>query len=235
MVKSSSRHDKRGRLANCNPERRRTEAARVPLTGALMMWIQGMSRLLDPRNGFRLSIVLAGAMLASGRRTASSWFRAAGVGDDWDRFYDLLIAIGKQAPALGTSLLHWVVRRFDPGPDGHWTFAVDDTPTQRYGRDVEGANIHHDPTPGPAGGSWLYGHNWVCVALLMTHPLWGVLALPVLSMLYVRKCDVPLLDAKYGWKFRTKHELALELIQRVMGYLRAAGSRAGFVVVMDGA
>jgi hypothetical protein len=230
-----SRHDKRGRLGNCNPERRRTEAARVPLTGALMMWIQGMSRLLDPRNGFRLSIVLAGAMLASGRRTASSWFRAAGVGDDWDRFYDLLIAIGKQAPALGISLLHWMVRRFDPGPDGHWTFAVDDTPTQRYGRDVEGANIHHDPTPGPAGGSWLYGHNWVCVALLMTHPLWGVLALPVLSMLYVRKCDVPLLDAKYGWKFRTKHELALELIQRVMGYLRAAGSRAGFVVVMDGA
>jgi hypothetical protein len=100
---------------------------------------------------------------------------------------------------------------------------------------VEGANIHHDPTPGPAGGSWLYGHNWVCVALLMTHPLWGVLALPVLAMLYVRKCDVPLLNAKYGWKFRTKHELALELIRRAMGYLRAAGSRAGLIVVMDGA
>ena len=58
----------------------------------------------------------------------------------------------------------------------------------------------------------MYGHTWVCVALLTTHPLWGVLALPVLSMLYVRKCDVPRQDAKYGWKFRTKHEPAPELI-----------------------
>lgn len=230
-----SRHDKRHRLESRKPERRRTEAARVPLIGEPATWVQGMSRLLDPRNGFRLAIVVAGVMLASGRRTASSWFRAAGVGDDWDRFYDLLAAVGKQSAALGTSLLHGIVRRFDPGPDGHWTFAIDDTPTERYGRYVEAASIHHDPTPGPAGGSWLYGHNWVCLAMLMTHRLWGVLALPLLSMLYVRQCDVPLLNAKYGWKFYTKHELALKLMQRVMGCIRAAGSRAGLILVIDGA
>jgi hypothetical protein len=35
-------------------------------------------------------------------------------------------------------------------PDGRWLFALDDTPTKRYGRRVEGAGIHHNPTPGPA-------------------------------------------------------------------------------------
>ena len=232
---TASRHDKRGRLDRHNTERRRTSAAKVPLVGMLAMWAQEMSRLLDARNGFRLPIVLAGAMLAGARRTASSWFRAAGVRDDWDRFYDVLIAIGKQTVPLVTPLLYWIVHRLDPGPEGQWTFAIDDTPTQRFGRHVEGANIHHDPTPGPAGGPWLYGHNWVCLALLKTHRLWGVLALPLLSKLYVRKCDVPMLNAKYGWKFRTKHELALHLVRRVMACLRACGSQGGCTVVMDGA
>ena len=35
-------------------------------------------------------------MLADGRRTAASWFRCAGVNDDWGRFYELLQAIGKK-------------------------------------------------------------------------------------------------------------------------------------------
>lgn len=230
-----SRHDKRSRLENRPGNRRRTAEAKVPLVGVVAMWAHRMSGLLDARNGFRLPIVLAGAMLAGARRTASSWFRAAGVADDWDRFYDLLIAVGKHTVPLVTPLLHWIVRHLDPGPQGQWTFAIDDTPTQRYGRQVEGANIHHDPTPGPAGGSWLYGHNWVCLALLKVHPLWGVLALPLLSKLYVRKCDVPRLKLKYGWEFRTKHELALQLVRRVMACLRALGSQAGCTLVMDGA
>jgi hypothetical protein len=46
-----------------------------------------------------------------------------------------------------------------PGPRGKplvtdlakLTPAIDDTPTQRYGPFVQGAGIHHNPTPGPAG------------------------------------------------------------------------------------
>jgi hypothetical protein len=39
------------------------------------------------------------------------------------------------------------------------------------------------------------------MALLMTHPLQGVIAFPLFSMLYVRECDVPVLGTKYGWEF----------------------------------
>lgn len=214
----------------------RTTAAKVPMVGELADLTLSMSRLLDVRIAFRLPIVVAGALLATERRTASRWFHSAGVKDDWDRFYDLLASLGRATSSLMLPLVIRLVRRFDPGPAGHWKLALDDSPTQRYGRHVEGANVHHNPTPGPAGQTWLYGHNWVCLALLLTHSLWGVLALPVLSKLYVRREDVAKLRLKHGeWKFQTKHALALELVRQLVSTLQALGSRAGWIVIMDGA
>lgn len=193
-----------------------------------------MSNHLDARIAFRLPIVLAGAMLAGSRRTASRWFREAGVMDDWDRFYDLLVALGKRTSALALPLVSAIFRRFDPGPEGVWTFALDDSPTKRFGRHVEAANVHHHPTPGPADGPWLYGHCWVCLAIIMNHPSFGALALPILSELYVRRADIPGLQ-RYDWKFQTKHQLGLKLVLKVMGFLKALGSEAGFLLVVDGA
>ncbi len=230
-----SQHDKRGRLANRGGSRRRTTGASVPLVGGIATLVLSMSRLLDSRIGFRLPIVLAGAMLAGGRRTAASWFRRAGVQDDWDRFYELLQSIGKNAASLALPLLAFIGKKFDPGAQGYWTLAIDDSPTKRFGPCVEAANIHHNPTPGPGDGDWLYGHNWVCLAMVLSHPVFGVIALPLLSRLYVRKVDVEALAARYGWQFRTKHQLALDLCQHVMRTLRALGSKAAFVVVFDGA
>src|SRR6202021_353654 len=87
-------------------------------------------------------------------------------------------------------------------------FALDDTPTPRYGPCVEGASIHHNPTPGPAGEKFVYGHNWVMLAGLAQHPDWGTIALPLQASLYVRQKDVPTLPPHYQWEFRTKLELA---------------------------
>lgn len=230
-----SQHDKRNRLSSANPTRRKTHAASVPLVGGISIVVAAMQSLLHARIGFRLPIVMAGALLARGRRTASSWFRAAGVKDDWDRFYELLVSAGKVASSLALPMLKLIVKRFCPGPEGYWILAVDDSPTKRFGRHVEGANIHHHPTPGPVDSEWLYGHNWVCLAMLMTHPLWGVIAFPLLSMLYVRQCDVAALDAKYGWEFQTKHQLALRMIKQVVSWLRVLGSQAKLLVVFDGA
>lgn len=234
---SGSRHDKRSRLSRRDSQRERTTAAKIPLAGALAQAALEMSQLLDVRTAFRLPIVIAGMLLATGRRTASRWFQAAGVKDDWDRFYELLASVGRATSSLMLPLVMRIVRRFDPGPSGRWKLALDDSPTQRYGRHVEGANVHHNPTPGPANQTWLYGHNWVCLAFLLTHPLWGVLALPVWSRLYVRREDVAKLQAQRGktWKFQTKHELALHWVRQLIGMVRALGSRAGWILVVDGA
>jgi hypothetical protein len=63
--------------------------------------------------------------------------------------------------------------------------AVVDTPRRRYGKHVEAANVHRNPTAGPADGESLHGHNLVCLALLLPHRLFGTTALPLLSKLYV--------------------------------------------------
>ena len=148
----SSQHDKRERLTTPNPKRQSTDAASVPLVGSIAMLAAAMSRLLDKRIAFRLPIAIAGALLAGGRRTAASWFRCAGVKDDWDRFYELLQSIGRNGTSLMLPILMCVIKKFDPGEQGYWTLAIDDSPTKRFGPCVEAANIHHNPTPGPVDG-----------------------------------------------------------------------------------
>ena len=82
---------------------------------------------------------------------------------------------------------------------------------------------------------WLYGHNWVALAWLATHPAWGVIALPLRSLLYVREVDVPKLAEKYGWEFRTKHQLGVELLTWFMQSIRALGVKAKVWLAVDGA
>ena len=157
---SGSRHDKRSRLGKRDPRRERTRVAKIPLVGELAEATLRMSRLLDVRIAFRLPIVVAGMLLAGGRRTASRWFQSAGVKDDWDRFYDLLASLGRATTSLMLPLVIRLVHRFDPGPTGRWKLALDDSPTPRYGRKVEGANVHHNPTPVKRGCTVTTGSVW---------------------------------------------------------------------------
>lgn len=230
-----SQHDKRARLGAPNPERRQTGRARFPLVGSLANAVAVLAAVLDVRIAFRLAIIVSGMLLADGRRTASAWFASAGVLDDWDRFYDGLISIGRKANDLATAVLQQVATKFDPGDHGRLVVAVDDSPTKRYGRQVEGAGVHHHPTPGPAEGEWLYGHNWVTLALLVAHPLFGMIALALRSLLYVRAVDVPELDEKQGWEFRTKHQLAVALVLWLERTIRALGLKCQVWTVVDGA
>src|SRR5262249_14829992 len=86
--------------------------------------------------------------------------------------------------------------------------AIDDTPTPRWGPHVEGCGIHRNPTPGPAGEKYVYGHVWVTLAALADHPDCGTLALPLHARLYIRRSDVDKLPPDRPRAFRTKLELA---------------------------
>lgn len=231
----NSQHDKRKRLERRNPDRKKTTKAKVPLTGAMQTAVSVLQAAMDPRIAFRLAIIVAGMMLGDDRRTASAWFVAAGVQDDWDRFYDCLISVGRTSEKLATAVLGLLVQKFAAEFGERILLGMDDSPTSRYGRHVEGAGVHHNPTPGPADGEWLYGHNWVALAWLATHPVWGVIALPLRSMLYVREVDVPKLAEKYDWKFRTKHQLGVELLTWFMQAIRALGLEVKVWLAVDGA
>ena len=90
-----------------------------------------------------------GAILARGRRTVTAWIRAAKLSDQFRPCYTAVAAAGKRADRIARRLLTEVVRPLLAGAT-RLTLALDDTPTKRYGPHVQGAGIHHNPTPGPA-------------------------------------------------------------------------------------
>ena len=169
-------------------------------------------------------LLLCGALFARGRRTVTSWFRAAGITTAFRPAYNALWSVGRRAASVAGCMLCCAVlplMRLLPG--NRLCFAIDDSPTKRYGPFVQGAGTHHNPTPGPAGAKFLYGHIWVTLAWLAKHPLWHTLALPLRALLYVRAKDVPELAKETPWTFRTKLELAVELVGWLTSWLRRTG------------
>src|SRR3984957_18345552 len=174
-------------------------------------WFSRLASVLDCRSAPRLALLFLGAVLARGRRTVTTWIRAAKLSDRYQSCYLAVAAAGKQADRIARRLLTEVVRPLLKDAT-RLTLALDDTPTKRYGPYVQGAGVHHNPTPGPAGSPYVYGHVFVVLALLVAHPAWGVIALPLLARLYVRKKDLPGIDPKHRPELRTKLEMAVELL-----------------------
>ena len=175
-------------------------------------WFSRLASALDRRSAPRLARLFLGAVLARGRRTVTSWIRAAKLSGRFQPCYTAVAAAGKRADRIARRLLTEVVYPLARGPE-RLTLALDDTPTKRYGPHVQGAGVHHNPTPGPAGSPYVYGHVFVVLGLLVTHTAWGTIALPLLARLYVRKKDLPAIDPKHRPAFRTKLELAVELLR----------------------
>ena len=194
-------------------------------------WVDWLAAGLHGRCRWRLAILLMGILFAQGRRTVTSWFRAAGISDDFSNYYYFIGAVGRKTEILATRLLVLLLSRLPVGD--RLVFALDDTPTKRYGPKVQGAGIHHNPTPGPADQKYLYGHIWVTLAWIVRHPLWGALGLPLWAMLYVRAKDMGRIPKRYKWTFQTKLILAARLVEWAAKIVQAAGKILWIVV--DGA
>ena len=179
-------------------------------------WCEILTTALDRRSRKYFLTIILGMLLASGRRTVSCWLRAAGVTDDWQDHYCFLQTLGRSAKRVATELLHLAVKQIPVSQVGEFIkLALDDSPMKRYGPKVELAGTHHNPTPGSSGSEFLYGHVWVTISWMVTHPQWGCIGMPLLALMYVRQKDLQVLEniGKAPWKFRTKLELAAELVE----------------------
>lgn len=166
-----------------------------------------LAHWLDRRSAARLPLLLFGILFARGRRTVTSWFRAAAIAEDYRPYYTTVCSVGRHTDQMAVTALHAVKPLLGCG---RLRLAIDDTPTPRYGPFVEGAGIHHNPTPGPAGEKYVYGHVWVTLAALATHQDHGTIALPLQAQLYVREDDLRKLPPERPRRFRTKLEMAVE-------------------------
>lgn len=197
-----------------------------PFVGA----VAALAQMLHARLRHRLWPLIVGVVFASGRRTVTSWLRAAGITDGFQLCYYCLGSVGRKTHSLGVAVLLKLLRALPLGE--RIVLAIDDSPTKRYGPCVEGAGYHHNPTPGPTEQKYLFGHIWVTLALLVKHPRWHTLALPVLGLLYVRACDVSRIVPWYEWTFRTKLDLAGDLLTWVSPWVSRLGKPVW--VVVDG-
>ncbi len=200
------------------------------LPALLSTGLQCMDGCLHPRRTARVSLLRLGILLAGGRRTVSTWSRAAGITVAFRAAYDTVWSCGRRADWLAVPVLRTVETILPPG---RLRLALDDTPTRRWGPEIEGAGLHHDPDPGPAGEPFLYGHVWVCLAALARHPERGTVALPLLSELHVRRKDVDAMAADHRVEFRTKREMAGELLAWVRAW-RDGGRYDSVALACDG-
>jgi hypothetical protein len=166
--------------------------------------------LLSHRHRYLTEIIFAGGNLDNGH---------------WCRFHRFFSHAAWDPEVLSLYLAKLVLRVFALG--GTLLWAVDDTLCRKRGLTLYGAGMHYDPLISSRAKplvSW--GHDWVCLCLLLVHPFWAptkVFALPIVTRLYRnrqgltkgKKNKTKTRRRKPDPNHRTRPELAVELIALV--------------------
>jgi hypothetical protein len=141
--------------------------------------------LFSKRVWSHLQLLLAGAILAPGKRTVSAALRVMGLGqiEYFQRYHRVLnraVWSGREASRV---LLGLLVRTFVP--DGPLVIGVEETLERRWGPKIAAKGIYRDPVRSTHERFVkASGLRWVCLMLLVPVPWAGrVWALPFLSVL----------------------------------------------------
>jgi len=168
--------------------------------------VMALSDVLHQRSAWRLSIVFTAMLFAKGRKTVTSWLRAAGIDCCYKAYYYFIGSLTQKIEKIATILFEIMIRSIYKNTNTVLA-AIDDSPTPRYGPKVMGAGIHRNPTPTPDGRKFVYGHVWVTLSAIARHNTFGTIGLPLLARMYVKAKDVK----RIGLPFKSKTEQAVEL------------------------
>ena len=167
-----------------------------------------LTNVLHRRSAWRLYLIMIGILFAKGRKTITSWFRAAGIVRQYKAFYYFIGTMGRKSETIATVLFEIMINSIYRRQN-RVLMAIDDTATKRYGPKVQGAGIHRNPIATPDGARFIYGHIWVVLSALVRHKHWGVIGLPLLAKMYIRAKDVN----RQKTRFQTKLQQAAELVK----------------------
>jgi hypothetical protein len=156
-------------------------------------------------------VLLAGAILAPGRRTVSSALRAMGLDQhrQFHRYHRVLSRAAWSSREASRVLLGSLMEKYVP--EGPLVLGIDETLERRQGKKIAAKGIYRDPVRSSHSHFVkTSGLRWVCVSLLAEIP-WAhrVWALPFLSVLahserYAKECGKrhkPLTE----WAFQLSH------------------------------
>jgi hypothetical protein len=186
-----------------------------------------LSSVLHQRSAWRLATIFTAMVFAKGRKTITSWLRAAGINRCYKAYYYFIGSLAKKTENIATELFKIMISSIYKNTNTVLA-AIDDSPTPRYGPKVTGAGIHRNPTSTPDGRKFVYGHVWVTVSAIARHKRFGTVGLPLLARMYVKARDVK----NIGLVFKSKTEQAAELAKWAYNCCKSLGKKLW--IVTDG-
>jgi DDE superfamily endonuclease len=177
-----------------------------------------------------VQVLVAGAILATGRRTISSALRAMGLDQEkrFHRYHRVLSRASWSSREASRVLLRLLVEMFVPEGDP-LVVGIDETLERRYGKKIATKGIYRDPVRStPEHFVKSSGLRWVCVMLLVEIP-WAsrVWALPFLSALAPSE--------RYAAQRSKRHKKITERAWQLLLQLRRWYPQREIVAVADGA
>jgi DDE superfamily endonuclease len=169
----------------------------------------------------RAQVLLAGTLLARGRRTVSAALRHAGLGEaaDFSSYHQVLNRAQWSALALSRRLLQALIRAFVV-LGGELTFVVDETLERRWGRRISKRGHYRDPLASSKERSVAAsGVRWIVLTLVVTPP-WSrrAWALPILSV----PATTPEVSRRLGLRHKTVPRRARQMILLLRRWLPEA-------------
>lgn len=195
--------------------------------GYWQVMVIALCSVLHQRSAWRLVMVFTAMLFAKGRKTITSWFRAADINRCYKAYYYFIGSLAKKTENIATKLFEIMIRGIYKNTNTVLA-AIDDSHTPRYGPKVQGAGIHRNPTPTPDGRKFVYGHVWVTLSAIVRHKNFGTIGLPLLARMYVKAEDAKTI----GLAFQSKTGQAVELAKWAYNCCRSLGKRLW--IVTDG-
>ena len=194
----------------------------IAIVSALDAILFGFRRYFSRRSWPYFPALIKGFLLCTGRKTVSRILGPGHLKRSPSGVYRFFSAFKGAYEEAARGLLQQAILIF--GCERVVLF-VDDTLSPKTGPKIFGCSKHCDHHAWPK--RWLWGHNWVVIALGIRVPVWKRwISLPLLAQLYIRKKDC----AKAQTPFHTKLKIALDMVDFL-----AEGLNSPLVIVGDGA
>src|SRR5918912_1293926 len=162
------------------------EACAMPASvpAVLAAWMQPFAVYFTTAVWRHVLVLVAGALLAPGRRTVTATLRIMGL-DQAPGFavYHRVLSLGRwSSRAVAHRLLLLLVAAFVP--TGPVVVGIDDTIERRWGAKIKARGIYRDPVRSSHGHFVkASGLRWLCLMVMAPMPWGGVWGLPFLTVL----------------------------------------------------
>ena len=120
---------------------------------------------------YKIEVMVAGAILATGKRTVSAVLRVMGLSQEhnYPKYHQVLSRAVWSGLAVSAILLHLLLKAFDAG--GPLVFGIDETIERRRGDKIAAKGIYRDPVRSSRSHFVkASGLRWISVMWLTTIP-----------------------------------------------------------------